>query len=188
MTTEEHIHDIEKEEARLKGRSSEKDVEDNPSASAQQGTVSNELDLCRTSLQDLQEKYLRLSADFENFKRRMLKEQQMWREMAQADLLRSLLTIVDNFDRAMAHKEQQSPQEIKSWVEGVAMIYGLFNDFLTSAGVKEVPCEMFDPALHEALMHVDSDKHESGAVVTVMEKGYMFGDRVLRPAKVSVAK
>jgi len=168
-------------EARLKGISADKGSVDNEA-------VSKELDACNATIKEWQEKYMRLSADLENFKRRITKEQQMWREMAQADLLLKLLSIVDNFNRAMEHKEQQSPEELKSWVEGIAMIYGSFGEFLTSVGIKEVPCEIFDPSHHDALMQVDSDEHESGAIVTVMEKGYMLNDRVLRPAKVSVAK
>ncbi|TET35114.1 nucleotide exchange factor GrpE [Candidatus Dependentiae bacterium] len=181
-------------EARLKGISPDKGSADNEA-------VSKELDACNATVKEWQEKYMRLSADLENFKRRITKEQQMWREMAQADLLLKLLSIVDNFNRAMEHKpyfasanaacfEGQGVimEELKSWVEGIAMIYGSFEEFLTSVGIKEVPCEVFDPSHHDALMQVDSDEHESGAIVAVMEKGYMLNNRVLRPAKVSVAK
>jgi molecular chaperone GrpE len=180
-------------EARLKGISSEKDSADNEA-------ISKELEACNASIQEWQEKYIRLSADLENFKRRTAKEQQMWREMAQADLLLKLLNIVDNFDRAMEHHEPyfasadavegqaKSPEELKSWMEGIAMIYGSFGSFIKSTGIKEVPYDVFDPSYHDALVQVDSDKHTSGDIVSVMEKGYMLNDRVLRPAKVSVAK
>ncbi len=168
-------------EARLKGISKEK-------ASPDQDMLSEKLVACNATIKEWQEKYMRLSADLENFKRRIAKEQQMWREMAQADLLLKLLSIVDNFDRAMEHKDRQSPEELKSWTEGITMIYGSFGEYLKSVGIKEVPYDVFDPSYHDALMQVDSDKHKSGAIVTVMEKGYMLNDRVLRPAKVSVAK
>ncbi len=167
--------------ARLKGISQEKAYSDSDQ-------LSQDLVACNASVQEWKEKYMRLSADLENFKRRIAKEQQMWREMAQADLLLKLLTIIDNFDRAMEHKDPQSSEEIKSWMEGIAMIYGSFGEFLKSVGVKEVPCKVFDPSYHDALMQVDSDEHKSGAIVMVMEKGYMLGDRVIRPARVSVAK
>ncbi len=146
------------------------------------------LDTCNASLQEWQAKYMRLSADLENFKKRIAKEQADWAEAAQAKLLVALLTIIDNFDRAMAHQDQDIPEHLASWIDGVGMIYNSLQDFLVDSGVKEVPCKLFDPIYHEALMQVDSDEHESGEIVSVMEKGYMLNDRVLRPAKVSVAK
>lgn len=147
-----------------------------------------ELDACRLSVKEWQEKYVRLGADLENFKRRISKEQQRWADMAKADLIIQLLTIVDNFDRAMEHKDLEFPEEIQSWVDGISMIHSAVKAFLTKADVKEVSYDIFDPSYHEALLHVDSDEHESGQIVEVMEKGYMLNDSVLRHAKVSVAK
>ena len=68
------------------------------------------------------------------------------------------------------------------------MIHDSFTEYLKTAGVTEMPYDQFDPEQHEALIQVDSDDHDAGAIVTVMEKGYLLNDRVLRPAKVSVAK
>lgn len=188
MESSKKMQETNQEEARLKGISHEKE-------SADDSELSQQLDACKSSLQEWQEKYMRLSADLENFKRRMEKEQQLWREMAQADLLIPLLGIVDNFDRAMEHKDKSLaaagssiPEELNSWVDGVAMIHGSLADFLVNAGVKEVFYDTFDPSFHDALMQVDSDAHASGAIVDVMEKGYLLNERVLRPAKVSVAK
>ena len=86
-------------------------------------TLSKELDACRMSVKEWQAKYARLSADLENFKRRIAKEQRDWAETAQADIIIRLLAITDNFDRAMEHKEQQSPEEMQSWADGITMIY-----------------------------------------------------------------
>ncbi len=151
-------------------------------------TLSKELDACRISVKEWQEKYARLSADLENFKRRIAKEQRDWAETAQADIIIQLLAITDNFDRAMEHKEQQSPEEMQSWADGITMIYNALGEFLKKAGVREMSYDTFDPSYHEALLQVDSDEHKSGAIVAVVEKGYLLNDRVLRPAKVSVAK
>lgn len=156
--------------------------------SDEQENVSKELDACKASMKEWQEKCMRLSADFENFKRRTANEQKIWAELVQLDLLTQLLSIVDNFDRAMEHKEQPSEQEMASWVDGIAMIYNDFVEFFKKVGVKEVSYDEFDPTYHEALMQVDSDEHESGQIVAVVQKGYMLNDRVIRPAKVSVAK
>ena len=142
---------------------------------------------CQTTLAEWQEKYTRLTADLDNFKKRTIKERADWAQTSQVKLLTTLLEIVDNFDRAMS-VEQEVPQEMQSWVDGVSMIHSAFKEFLTSAGVKETPYDTFNPEFHEALMQVESDAKKSGEIVEVMEKGYVFGDRVVRPAKVSVAK
>lgn len=187
MISSKKVQDTEKNEARLKGISLDSQGEQGD-VSPEKQEQSPELVACQTSLKELQEKYMRLTADFENFKRRIEKEQQQWRDMAQADLLLKLLSIADNFDRAMEHKDQQSIDEFKSWAAGIAMIHGALGELLKGAGVQEVSYETFDPQYHDALMQVESETHEPGSIVNVMEKGYLFHDRVLRPAKVSVAK
>ncbi len=150
-------------------------------------TVEHKLEQCQISLAEWQEKYARLTADLDNFKKRTLKERAMWDETARAELLIGLLSIVDNFDRAM-EQQQEVPAELQSWADGIQMIHDSFTEYLKTAGVTEMPYDQFDPEQHEALIQVDSDDHDAGAIVTVMEKGYLLNDRVLRPAKVSVAK
>lgn len=147
----------------------------------------NQLNQCKVTLAEWQDKYARLTADLENYQKRTVKERSAWAESAQEKLLLPLLSIVDNFDRAMELKPEVS-EDMQSWVDGIAMMYTAFGDFLKNAGVKEVSYDSFDPEFHEALMQVDSDEKESGQIVQIMEKGYMLNDRVLRPAKVSVAK
>ncbi len=161
---------------------------DTDSHTDEQESTEIELIACQASVKEWQERFMRLSADFENFKRRTANEQKMWAQLAQADLITQLLAITDNFDRAMEHKDAQSEKEIASWVDGISMIYNDLGEFFKKAGVKEVSYDLFDPEYHEALLQVDSDEHESGHIVAVMQKGYMRNDRVLRPAKVSVAK
>ncbi len=175
------MNDTKKQDTSIKGKSQSQPQKESD-------TLLQELDACKLSVKEWKEKYVRLSSDLENFKRRIAKEQQMWAQLAKADLLISLLAIVDNFDRAMEHKDVELPEELQSWVDGIEMIHTSIGEFLTKAGVKEVSYDQFDPSYHEALLHVDSDKHKSGQIVEVMEKGYMLNDRVLRPAKVSVAK
>ncbi len=147
----------------------------------------NQLNQCKVTLAEWQDKYARLTADLENYQKRTVKERSAWAQSAQEKLLTPLLSIVDNFDRAMELKPEVS-QEMQSWVDGIAMIHTAFGDFLKDAGVAEVSYDSFNPEFHEALMQVDSDEKESGQIVQIMEKGYVLNDRVLRPAKVSVAK
>ncbi len=146
-----------------------------------------QLEQCKVSLAEWQEKYARLSADLENFRRRTAKERIEWSQMAQAKLLTALLGIVDNYDRAMA-LALNVPAELKSWHDGISMIHASFHDYLKNAGVKEMEYTIFDPERHEALIQVESNQKEPGHIVEVLEKGYVLNDVVLRPAKVSVAK
>ncbi len=172
----------------LKNTSSENEASMDPSEESKIELNDAELlDQCKVTLAEWQEKYARLTADLENYKKRTIKERSAWAQSAQEKVLTQLLGIVDNFDRAMEHSVEV-PQELQSWTDGIAMIHSSFKDFLKNAGVKEMAYDIFNPELHEALMQVDSDEKQSGEIVNVMEKGYTLNDRVLRPAKVSVAK
>lgn len=145
------------------------------------------LENCQAMLSEWQEKYARLTADMDNFKKRTTKERADWAHAERAKTILPLLTIQDNFERAMALEQSPTP-EMQSWFDGISMIYHSFGQYLQNAGVKEVSYDTFDPEYHEALIQVDSSEHDSGDVVEVMEKGYVLNDKVLRPAKVSVAK
>jgi molecular chaperone GrpE len=151
-------------------------------------TIKKEVAECKQALAGWQEKYMRLVADFENYKKRSSKEQATWAQMARTTIIADLLPIIDNFDRAMAHKKNSNDTaELQSWMSGIAMIYQSFHDFLKKVGVREVPYDTFDPHYHEALVQVESDKG-AGHIVEVLEKGYQLDEQVLRPAKVSVGK
>lgn len=165
----------------LKKPETDQNLEHEPIESEQIETIQDqsELDTCKAALADWQSKYALLAADFENYKKRMLKDQTSFAVHSQAALLGNLLFIVDNFDRAMEHEIDK---------DGIAMIYESLAEFLQKVGVKEIACDIFNPEFHEALIQVESADHKEGEIVEVMEKGYMLGDRVLRPAKVSVAK
>lgn len=160
-------------------------IEDEHASSIACESFQADLDVCKKELADWQSKYTRLSADFENYKRRIAKEHSELMGVVRAQMLTNVLAIVDDFDRAMSHKDES---ETRSWVNGITMIYQSMQDYLKKMGVKEVSYDLFDPSLHEALLQVESDDHKPGEIVEVMEKGYMLGDRVVRPAKVSVAK
>ncbi len=178
--------DTEKDNAKRALKKSAEEHQTEETVAASEETV-EQLNQCKVTLAEWQEKYARLTADFENYKKRTMKERSAWAESAQVALLSELLAIVDNFDRAMEH-QREVPQELQGWADGIAMIHTAFKDFLKNAGVKEVPYDQFNPEFHEALMQVDSDTQDAGEIVDVMEKGYMLNDRVVRPAKVSVAK
>lgn len=149
--------------------------------SAESQTASNKEDvMCLAELSLWKDQCKRISADFENFKKRTEREQARWAEMAKESMLLELASFVDTFEMALS---QQSGDKV-----GLEMIYQALMKLLSKHDVV-VMSDMaeFDPERHEAIMQVPSDKHTSGQVVDVLSKGFMLKDRVLRPAKVSVA-
>jgi molecular chaperone GrpE len=149
----------------------------------------DELAECQLQVQEWKDKFVQMNADLQNFRKRMEKEQMGWSQAAQAKIFTELLTVVDNFDRAIAEKPQTDQKEIVAWIDGISMIHGFLTKLLEQFNVRPMDSySEFNPRFHEALMQVDSPDHKSGQIVAVLEKGYMMGDIVLRPAKVSVAK
>ncbi|RMF89908.1 MAG: nucleotide exchange factor GrpE [Nitrospinota bacterium] len=135
------------------------------------------------------QRLLRLGAEFENYKKRRAREEEEGQRRAQAQLLQALLPVLDNLERALEATKTVSPP-LAAWVNGMEMIWKQFKDVLAQAGVKEIVAEgqPFDPTRHEAVeIHYTTDQEE-GMVVSVLQKGYLFHGRVLRPAKVVVAK
>lgn len=149
-----------------------------------------ELLSCQKELLSWKEKFARVSADLDNFRRRMEKERIQWMQRAQSDLVKDLLPVLDDFNRAVQQQEKQElTQQIREWLSGFTMISLSLEKVLKDAGLQEISeIEIFDPELHEAVVQVDSDEHESGAIVTILQKGYRLNGQVIRPTKVSVAK
>lgn len=120
-------------------------------------------------------------ADFENYRKRMMREVASSGERAKALLAEKLLPVLDNFERAISHGEGG---------EGVALVFRELKTALESEGLEEVPAEgeVFDPTVHEAVMSVDDDSVEQPTVTEVYRRGYRFGDRLVRAAMVVVAR
>ncbi len=148
------------------------------------------LENCQNELQQSKESLIRLSADFDNYKRRIEKEKIAWIEMAKSDLLSDILDIVDNFDRAMLEqKKTEQNKDLTAWLSGFEMIYKSLYKFLEQNNVKEITdFKGFNPEFHEAISQIESPEHKSGDIVSVLQKGFLLKDKVLRPAKVIVAK
>ena len=150
---------------------------------------SSELTACISELALLKDKYARLGSDFENYKRRIDKEKSSWMQSAQSAILTDLLAVVDDFDRALQAGKQNQQESSVSLLSGFDLIEKGLQKLLAKYGVTPMKdYQSFDPEKHEALMHIDSPDHASGDIVQVLQKGFMFKDMVLRPAKVSVAK
>ncbi len=138
--------------------------------------------------QSWKNKFVLLSADYANFKRRQEEEKINWALYAQIKLIKDLLPVIDNFERALSKKDTLSP-EVQSWLKGMELVYNDLGKLLSSYGVKEIDCTgLFDPHKHEALMQVEVVGKKEGEIAEVLEKGYIINDKVIRPAKVSVSK
>lgn len=123
----------------------------------------------------------RISAEFENFKKRTERDQSRWADMAKEKIILDLLPFIDDFDRAMKQEGTDTT--------GIEMLYQSLIKLLEKNGVTMIKDnETFDPEFHEAVVQVESDVHESGQIVELFSQGFMMNGRVLRPAKVSVAQ
>ena len=127
---------------------------------------------CQKEAAEWKDKFVRLNADFENFKKRILEQQKLWTGTAQAEIFFELLVIVDDFERALSeHEKQENALKNRSLIEGFELIYQSFTVLLKKFGVEEITKhDLFNPVYHEALVRVDSPDHESGTVVAVMQK------------------
>ena len=129
-------------------------------------------------------KYMRLMADFQNFKRRTEKEKSDIYAFANEKIVVELLNVIDNFERALA-----LGAEGDGFVEGMSLIFKQLQGVLEKAGVKEIEAlgQEFDPNFHNAVMMEDTDEYESGKVSCVLQKGYTLNNKVIRPSMVKVA-
>jgi molecular chaperone GrpE len=134
----------------------------------------------------LREALLRKSADFDNLKRRTEREKTDFFKFALAEVIRDLLAVLDNFERAMEHRETSSDEDFR---QGITMISKQLAETLRKYGLTEIPAEglPFDPNVHEAIAREETDAAAPGTVLAVMQKGYALNDRLLRPARVKVA-
>src|SRR5271167_971972 len=137
---------------------------------------------------ELKDKYLRTLADSENARKRIRQQSEESVRIQREAILRDLLPIIDNLERALAASREGT--DAKTIVDGVEMTVRALIDFLRAQGVTPVQSvgQAFDPNRHEAVDHVASEAHPPNTVVDEFHRGYLIGDRVLRPARVSVAK
>lgn len=141
-----------------------------------------------TQVEELKNQNLRLAADFENFRRRTQKEKEELDLQAKCVIIKPLLPVIDNFERARSHIKPQTDGEMNIH-KSYQSVYKQMVECLKQIGVSPMrpEGEQFDPNLHEALLSEPTDEHEEGTIIQELERGYTLGDRVLRHAKVKVA-
>ena len=147
-----------------------------------------ELERIRSERQEFLDGWQRARAEFANYRKRVEREQEEARSRIAGETLVRVLAIMDDLDRAL--RDRPAEPEAAAWAEGIELIYRKFQALLEAEGVQLIQAEgqAFNPALHEALSHEESEAHDEGQVIEVVQRGYRIGDRVLRPALVRVAK
>jgi molecular chaperone GrpE len=153
-------------------------------AVAGEAAADDQVEKLQAELDHVRDVYLRKLAEFDNFRKRVEREREESRRLGAEDFIRDLLPVIDNFDRALQHTNDESG----AFRQGVEMIAKQLGDTLARRGVVEInPIgQTFDPERHEAVQRVEDPSQPPGTVSIVMAKGYLAGERLLRPALVGV--
>ena len=188
--TKQHKHPHEHPEDGNSGQDEAFDQGDGGQASAGGGSDSLQAQLAEKDkeIAELKDKYLRTLAESENARKRIRQQSEESVRIQRESILRDLLPIIDNLERALAAARDGT--DAKTILDGVQMTVRALLDFLRAQGVTPVASvgQAFDPARHEAVDHVASEAHPPNTVVDEFHRGYQIGERILRPARVSVAK
>ena len=146
-----------------------------------------ELEELKTKYEALNNQYIRLAADFDNFRKRQEQERENLLKYGGESTVKKLIEVMDNFDRGM--KAIETVEDCEKVKECYNLAYKNFNDVMTKIGVNVINAvdEVFDPNLHEAVMRTPTDEKPENTVIEELQKGYMLGDKVLRPTLVRVA-
>lgn len=139
-------------------------------------------------LDEYKQKLLRLQADFDNYRKRTQDEKEEILSTARADTILDIVPVLDNFQRSLEHipnKEKNS-----EWVKGITYIYKQLEDILSKSGLEKINTKdtVFNPNLHEAISYESSKNHSKDQIIDEIESGWKFGEKVLKVAKVRVAK
>ena len=166
------------EEKHPKKKKEEKEVEE----------LRKKLEEKEKEAKEFYERLLRVAADLENYKKRAAKEKEEWIKFANEDLMKAILPFIDNLERAVNHAEKVMDSGVL--IEGVRLTLQQLLQTLNKFGVSafESVGKPFNPAMHEAMLVVETDEHQPNQVLEEFQKGYLLNDRLLRPATVSVSR
>ncbi len=168
-----------------KATAEEKTSKANETEEKEEDVKKEEKDPVQQELDETKDRLLRLTAEYSNYKRRSEKEKQDAYVYAKSDTLKALLPVIDNLERALANETK----DYDAFKKGVEMTFDNLTSILETLGVEVFgePGDIFDPNLHNAVMHVEDEEHKNGEIVDVFQKGYKIGDKIVRPAMVKSA-
>nr|WP_289036742.1 nucleotide exchange factor GrpE [uncultured Allobacillus sp.] len=183
---EDHFDEVIEEENEKNDDTNQVENETEESQEVGSEEKQSELNQLKDENADLNDRLLRLQADFDNYKRRMKKEKEMDFKYKSQELATEIIPVLDNFERAL--QTGADNENVASFVDGVEMVYQQLQQALEKVGVTEIEAEgkEFDPTIHQAVMQVEEDGYDSNQVIEVLQKGYQLKDRVIRPAMVKV--
>jgi molecular chaperone GrpE len=163
------------------------ELNDNAPDVAPDSETRDALDALQREKDALQDRLLRTAAEFDNYRKRMDRERRDLADYTAADVLKDLLPILDNFERAL---QAPAAADTDAFRKGIELIHKQMLDVLKKRGIKPIETlgTDFDPNFHQAVIHEESATHREGEVMEELQRGYLIGDRLLRPAMVKVAK
>ncbi|MBE0670258.1 MAG: nucleotide exchange factor GrpE [Anaerolineales bacterium] len=154
-------------------------------ASVEREALVNQLKEAESKMSEYKDGWARSQAEFQNYKRRIERDNEMMYASMKGDIVKKVLPALDDLERALANRPADD-----AWASGIELIARKLQNILESEGVKRIEAKgaAFDPNFHEAISHESSDEVEGGHVIDVVQNGYMLGERVIRPALVRVAQ
>lgn len=182
--------DKKEKDDRIVQETPEKDTPETELPQAEQGSAEEsnsllgELEALKTALAEQENQYLRLAAEYDNFRRRSMREKSAAYADAQADAALAFLPVYDNLERALKQETAD-----KAYAKGVEMTFQQLRTVLEKLNIQEIPAvgQPFDPAVHNAIMHVEDDTVGSNTITEVFQTGFRLGEKVIRVAMVKVA-
>lgn len=178
-------------ETEIPEKDEEKTAEDSEQDDAEKADemekLKEELNTLQQEKEDLYQRFLRTQAEFDNYKKRSLREREAQAKYKSQDLVTELLPVIDNFERAL---QVEANDANKGLLDGISMVYKQLMDALKTEGVEPIEAvgKEFDPNIHQAVMQVEDETKDSNIIVEELQKGYMLKDRVIRPSMVKVNK
>lgn len=162
----------------------ETEAQETPKKEKKKPKKNSELEALKLELDAKNDQLMRTAAEFDNFKKRTEREKATIAEFAKAGLIKQLLPILDNIDRASA-----ADHDSAEYIKGIEMIVKQFEAIVANMNIEEIakPGDQFDPNFHEAVMHIEDESFGENEIVDVLQKGYKIGDTVIRAAMVKVA-
>ena len=167
--------------------SNTEEVTDDNSEKQEETIAKEEKNEWQEKYETLNNQYIRLAADFDNFRKRQEAERESLLKYGAENTVKKLIEVIDNFDRGM--KAIETVEDCEKLKECYQLAYKNFNEVLVKIGLEVIPAEgeEFDPNLHEAVMQTPTDEKPENTIIAELQKGYKLGDKVLRPTLVNVA-